>query len=90
MWVIQIIFWILLFVVFYTYVGYGILLFTVIKIRRILGLAKDRIINRGYEPNVTLFIAAYNEKDFIAEKIKNSNGLHPSGLYRDCILSMIE
>jgi len=75
MWVIQIIFWILLFVVFYTYVGYGILLFTVIKIRRILGLAKDRIINRGYEPNVTLFIAAYNEKDFIAEKIKNSNEL---------------
>ena len=75
MWVIQIIFWILLFVVFYTYVGYGILLFVVIKIRRILGLAKDQLNNSGYEPNVTLFIAAYNERDFIAEKIKNSNEL---------------
>ena len=73
--VIQIIFWILLFIVFYAYVGYGILLFIVIKIRRILGLAKVPKINFGYEPDVTLFIAAYNEKEFIAEKVKNSNEL---------------
>ncbi len=68
----QIIFWLLLLVVFYAYIGYGILLFVVVRVRRILGLAKKRVFDSAYEPEVTLFIAAYNEKDFVAEKVKNS------------------
>jgi len=64
-----------LFIVFYAYVGYGILLFAIVKFRSILGLAKVFEINARYEPDVTLFIAAYNEKEFIAEKVKNSNEL---------------
>jgi len=73
--VMQIFFWLLLFIVFYTYVGYGLLLFVIIKIRRLFGIAKVRIENTDYEPDVTLFIAAYNEKDFVAEKVKNSREL---------------
>lgn len=73
--VVQIIFWLLLFIVFYTYIGYGMLLFVIIKIRRILGFAKVQEKNPDYEPDVTLFIAAYNEKDFVTEKIKNSREL---------------
>lgn len=71
----KIIFWSLFFVVFYSYAGYGILLFFIIRIRRILGLAKVKQEHPGYEPEVTLFIAAYNEKDFVAEKIRNSREL---------------
>lgn len=70
--VMQLIFWLLLFVVFYAYIGYGILLFVIIRIRRILGLTKVHEENPEYEPEVTLFIAAYNEKDFVAKKISNS------------------
>ena len=67
----KITFWILLFIVFYAYIGYGILLFILIKIKRMAGRSKAEF-QTGYEPEVTLFIAAYNEKDFVAEKVKNS------------------
>jgi hypothetical protein len=43
-------------------VGYGILLFVIIKIRRILKIGGKTKIDYTYEPEVTLFIAAYNEK----------------------------
>ena len=71
----QIIFWLLLFMVFYAYIGYGILLFLIVRARRLLGLARNRVYDSRYEPEVTLFIAAYNEKDFVAEKVKNSREL---------------
>ncbi len=70
-----VIFWFLLFIVFYAYVGYGILLFILIKIKRISGISHPVSHNPDYEPDVTLFIAAYNEKAFVAEKIKNSREL---------------
>jgi len=73
--IIQIIFWSTLFIVFYTYIGYGILLFLIIKIRRIIGYPKSLNERPHYEPEITLFIAAYNEKDFVAEKIRNSRQL---------------
>jgi len=40
-----------------------------------LGLSDVHEEHPDYEPEVTLFIAAYNEKDFVAEKIKNSREL---------------
>nr|WP_319267284.1 glycosyltransferase family 2 protein [uncultured Draconibacterium sp.] len=73
---IEILFWTSLFVIFYSYLGYGILLFAIIKIRRILGLAKPFTGNDDYEPEVTLFVAAYNEKDYVDEKVKNSFSLN--------------
>ncbi len=68
---IEIAFWVLLFIVFYAYLGYGILLFILIKIKRIV-CRKKKEINEDYEPEVTLFVAAYNEKDYVDAKIKNS------------------
>lgn len=65
-------FWILLGIVFYTYIGYGIVLFVIIKIRRILGIGKKAQIDHSFEPEVTLFIAAYNEKAYVAAKMKNT------------------
>lgn len=59
---IAILFWAGVFLVFYTYLGYGILLWTLVKIREALRPA------RRYEvpaeaPEVTLLIAAYNEQE---------------------------
>ncbi|MEL1239934.1 glycosyltransferase [Flavobacterium flavipallidum] len=70
--VLKIIFWVFLFIIVYTYVGYGILLFAIIKIRRLFNIGKKEKMNLDYEPEVTLFIAAYNEKDYVAAKMKNS------------------
>jgi cellulose synthase/poly-beta-1,6-N-acetylglucosamine synthase-like glycosyltransferase len=70
--ILKIIFWILLFIIVYTYVGYGILLYLIIKIRRVFNIGKKPILNSDYEPEVTLFIAAYNEKDYVDAKMKNS------------------
>jgi len=73
--ILKILFCFLLFIVFYAYVGYGILLFIIIKMKRMAGRPKPANTDPAYEPEVTLFIAAYNEKDFIAEKINNSRQL---------------
>ena len=68
----KITFWLLLFIIVYTYVGYGILLFLIIKIRRFFKLRNKAKIDPNYEPEVTLFIAAYNEKDYVEAKMKNT------------------
>ena len=67
----EIIFWFGIFIVFYAYLGYGILLYIIIKIKRLLCKAKKYDANEYY-PEVTLFVAAYNEKDYIDAKVKNS------------------
>jgi len=74
--ILEIIFWLFLFIIFYSYLGYGILLYFIIKIRRMLGFAKKFEGNEDYEPEVTLFVAAYNEKDYVHEKVKNSFSLN--------------
>lgn len=71
----EILFWILVFIVFYAYVGYGILLFVLVRFKRLFGRKKENNIIKDYEPEVTLFVAAYNEKDFVDEKVKNSLSL---------------
>lgn len=62
-------------VVIYTYIGYGILLYLLVKIKRMFAGKKVAGKNAPYEPEVTLFIAAYNEKDYVADKMKNSLSL---------------
>ncbi len=70
---IEIIFWILVFIVFYAYVGYGILLYILIKIKRFIkGKPPQPNADGSYEPDVTLFVTAFNEKDYVDDKIANS------------------
>ena len=69
----KIIFWISLFVVFYAYVGYGIVLFILIKLKRLFqGGYQPPIIEKDADlPDVTFVVAAYNEADYMVEKIEN-------------------
>jgi len=71
---VKILFWLFLFIVFYAYLGYGILLFFLVMLKRIFRGRKPAH-NPAYEPEVTLFVAAYNEKDFVDAKVDNSFGL---------------
>lgn len=72
----KVIFWLSFFIIFYTFLGYGILLFVLIKVKRLLkGPQKLPEINRSALPECTLVVAAYNEEDFIDEKIRNSLSL---------------
>jgi len=68
----EIIFWVLLFIVFYTYIGYGILLFILIKIKRIFKKSSSIVLKENDLPHVTLLVAAYNEQDHVKVKVDNS------------------
>ena len=72
----EIIFWIALFVVFYTYIGYGILLYILVKLKEVFKKkcdipcpADDNL------PHVTLFITAYNEESVVDDKMRNTLAL---------------
>jgi cellulose synthase/poly-beta-1,6-N-acetylglucosamine synthase-like glycosyltransferase len=69
--------------VFYSYIGYGILIYLLVKIKR---LFSSRVITgkaSEFEPETTLVVAAYNEAGFIEQKILNSLELdYPSGKLR--------
>src|ERR1700759_432282 len=65
------IFFISCFLIFYNYGGYAIIAWLINKIRRRSGhppapAAEDD------QPFVSFIVAAFNEEDFIAEKIRNS------------------
>lgn len=77
----EIIFWISLFIIFYTYLGYGFILYLILRIRRIIKGKRPEIFY-GWDdlPTCTLLIAAYNEENFISEKIRNTLALeYPEG-----------
>ena len=64
-------FWISLFIVFYTFFGYGILLYFLVKLRTVI--KGKRVVPETQDwPTLTLLVAAYNEEDYIVEKIKNT------------------
>lgn len=68
----EILFWLSLFIVFYTFLGYGILLYMMVRIRRIF---RGKRLAPGLDqefPTLTLVIAAYNEESIIEEKIRNT------------------
>jgi len=69
----EIFFWTALGIVFYTYVGYGLVLFLLVKIKRIFkGKPNTRIQDPdSYEPEVTLFVTAFNEKEYLDAKVRN-------------------
>lgn len=64
-----------IFIIFYSYIGYGILLWILLKIRKLFGLEKKTAPLSSWSPPVTLIVAAYNEEHFIAEKINNTLSL---------------
>lgn len=72
---IEILFWIMLLLVFYTYLGYGIVLFLLLQIKRLFKRKKELILTVDELPHITLLVAAYNEEDYVAKKVENTRSL---------------
>ena len=65
-------FWISLLIVFYTYIGYGILLYILVKIKESFHKPVRRPMPADEAlPSLTLFITAYNEEDVVDDKMRN-------------------
>ena len=70
----QVLFWVSLFIVEYTYLGYAIVLFFIVSCLRLF--RKKKVLDPNYElPTVTVIVAAYNEAYCIEEKISNTLSL---------------
>lgn len=63
------VFWLSLFLIFYSYFGYPAALWILTKVKHI------KIAEEAYEPTVTLLIAAYNESAAIGTKLENALAL---------------
>jgi cellulose synthase/poly-beta-1,6-N-acetylglucosamine synthase-like glycosyltransferase len=64
--ILQIIFWLCLVALFYTYIGYPIFVYLVGQ------LFPRKIKQSAFEPNVTVLITAYNEEKDITAKLENT------------------
>ena len=73
---IEILFWLSLIIVFYTYLGYGMVLYLMVKIKELFLKPKEKELPKTENlPEVTLFITAYNEEAIVKEKMDNCRGL---------------
>jgi poly-beta-1,6-N-acetyl-D-glucosamine synthase len=68
--ILEILFWAGLFVVFYAYVGYGLVLYLMVRIKRLFSKPTPTA-DTTYQPDVTFVVCAFNEEDWMHEKIKN-------------------
>jgi len=76
--------WLFAFIIFYAYLGYGIILGLLVKIRN----KPEFPYSEHFEPSVTHIIAAYNEEDLLEAKIENSLGLdYPRDKYKLLIVT---
>ena len=73
MFTLKVAFWICLFLVVYTYIGYGIILYVLLKVKQLLfGKEEKPTLPEDQQlPDVTLMICAYNEEEVIREKMEN-------------------
>lgn len=67
---IKLFFFLSLLIVFYSYVGYGILIWLLLKLKKKEGNGNDSVPYTS--PIATLIVAAYNEEEFIRKKIENT------------------
>lgn len=72
----EILFWILAALIVYTYLGYGLVLYMLVRIKRLFVKRTIAPLHDDELPPVTLLIAAYNEFDYVHQKMKNTAELN--------------
>jgi len=70
--VFKILFWFSLFIIAYSYIGYGVLLYFLVQLKKVFGRKKNVNSDKSFEPEVTIIVSAFNEEDFIERKIQNT------------------
>ena len=73
--ILEFFFWLFLFILFYTYIGYALLLYVAVQLKKLLFPEKSNQFYPDYEPHVCLFVTAYNEQDYVRQKVENSFSL---------------
>jgi cellulose synthase/poly-beta-1,6-N-acetylglucosamine synthase-like glycosyltransferase len=71
---IELIFWILASLIVYTYVGYALVLFAMVKIKSLF-VSNVRTEASEELPTLTLVVPCFNEIDFLDDKVQNSDAL---------------
>lgn len=74
----KIVFWTCIVLVVYTYIGYGLLLWVLVTLKRLVSgkAAKPDLPADEALPDVTLMICAYNEQDVVEMKTENTHSLN--------------
>lgn len=67
----EILFWAFALIVFYSFFGYGIVLYLMVKIRKFFFRRRNHL-NENYEPTVSFIVPCYNEASIIKDKILNT------------------
>ena len=69
----HILLWSSLAIVIYTYFGYGVITYLLVRAKQFFGKTEaNKLSEKPFQPSVSLIIAAYNEADCIQAKIENS------------------
>jgi biofilm PGA synthesis N-glycosyltransferase PgaC len=71
MFLLKLFFWLSVLIIFYSYLGYGLLIWIILKAKSLLSKKQSQSFNEGYEPEITMVIATYNEELFLEKKIEN-------------------
>ncbi len=68
----ELLFWVFFFILIYTYIGYALILSVLFYFKKWLFPIKLNQFDKAFEPRVCLFVTAFNEKDYIRQKVENS------------------
>lgn len=68
----NVLFWVSLLVIVYTYIGYPLLLFSLVTIKKKISPQPPRYFENNELPEITLIVACYNEGDILKKKIENT------------------
>jgi poly-beta-1,6-N-acetyl-D-glucosamine synthase len=66
---VHVLFWASLALLFYSFVGYGVLLFFLVKLKKLFVRAPE--FDASFEPEVTLVVPCYNEAGVLDKKVQN-------------------
>lgn len=76
----KLIYWFSLFLIFYTFIGYGIVLFLLVKVKNLVRGSRTVPAHPDNLPTLSLVVACYNEESIIEDKIRNTLSLaYPAG-----------
>jgi len=80
-------FWLSFAIIFYTFLGYGMLLIILVTLKKMFS-KKGEVANKLFQPPLTLIIPCYNEAEIIPDKIINSQQLdYPADLFTIIIIT---
>jgi cellulose synthase/poly-beta-1,6-N-acetylglucosamine synthase-like glycosyltransferase len=68
-------FWFLFLVLLYALAGYGGILYILVIFKRLFGKKPVKTVDGLFEPEICLFVTAYNERNYVRQKVENSDAL---------------